>query len=332
MEGADFASGTAFLFAGENPIQSGVAPGTIEARRAAVIRGQVLRRDGSPLPGVGITAKDHPELGRTLSRADGWFDLAVNGGGQLTLDYRRDGYLPAQRQLDTPWADFAHAPEAVLLPLDSAATTIDLANASEIQVARGNPVSDADGQRQATLLIPPGTGATLTLADGSQQPLDTLTVRATEYTVGENGPQSMPGPLPPTSGYTYAVELSADEALAAGAKRVDFDRPLPFYVDNFLDFPVGEAVPLGWYDYDRAAWIAADNGRVIQTLAITDGLAGIDGDGDGLADDAAQLAELGIDDAERARLAQLYTPRQEPVAGIDHPLHAVGLQLALWSI
>ena len=317
LETADFASGVRFLFEGANPIQSGVAPGTIETRRAAVVRGRVLRRDGSPLPGVEITVKDHPELGRTLSRADGWFDLAVNGGGLLTLDYRRDGYLPAQRQLDTPWQDFAHAPEAVLLPLDSAATVIDLATATGIQVARGNPVSDADGQRQATLLVPPGTRATLTLPDGSQQPLDTLTVRATEYTVGENGPTAMPAPLPAASGYTYAVELSADEALAAGASRVTFDRPLPVYVDNFLGFPTGETVPAGWYDFERAAWLPSDDGRIIELLAANGGegieeeeegggMAVLDVDGSGQPAGPDALAELGITDEERTTLAALY--------------------------
>jgi len=29
--------------------------------------------------------------------------MAVNGGGMLTLDYRKSGYLPAQRQVKVPW-------------------------------------------------------------------------------------------------------------------------------------------------------------------------------------------------------------------------------------
>ena len=47
----------------------------------------------------------------------------------------------------------------------------------------------------------------------------------------------MPGELPPTSGYTYAVELSVDEAVEAGATEVRFDEPVITYVENFLDFP-----------------------------------------------------------------------------------------------
>ena len=45
-------------------------------------------------------------------------------------------------------------------------------------------------------------------------------------------------------------------------------------------------------------------------VAITGGLADLDLDGDGLADDAAALAALGITDAEREELATLYTPGQ----------------------
>ena len=117
----------------------------------------------------------------------------------------------------------------------------------------------------------------------------------------------MPGPLPPTSGYTYAVELSVDEAIAAGAKRVDFSQALPVYIDNFLDFPVGGIVPVGWYDREKAAWIPSDNGRIVKVLGIdAQGLAQLDTEDNGQAADATGLAELGITDAERARLARLY--------------------------
>jgi len=302
------AAATQFLYSGPNPVQTGVQPGTIETKRAAVLRGRVLDRQNQPLSGVAVTIKGHAEFGQTQSRADGGYDLAVNGGGYLTLDYRKDGHLPAQRQINAPWQDYAVVDDVVLVALDSQVTAVDLSNASTAHLARGSPVADADGARQATLLFPAGTQAAMTLADGSTQPLSALHVRATEYTVGGNGPQAMPGPLPPSSGYTYAVELSADEAVAAGAKTVNFDRPLPVYVDNFLHFPVGQAVPAGWYDRDRAAWVPSDNGRVVQILSIDGGLARLDGDGDGQPDDAAQLAALGVTAEEQAQLAGLYAP------------------------
>ena len=168
-------------------------------------------------------------------------------------------------------------------------------------------LQDSDGTRQATLLVPQGTTAQMVMPDGSTQPLTTLSVRATEYTVGPNGPKAMPAELPPTSGYTYCVELTADEALSAGAVDVRFEQPLYFYVEDFIGFPVGGAVPAGYYDKQRGQWVASENGRVIRILSITGGMAEIDTDGDGIADSG-----LGITDAERQQLANLYpqTPKQ----------------------
>ena len=68
----------------------------------------------------------------------------------------------------------------------------------------------------------------------------------TEYTVDANGPASMPAPLPPSSAYTYAIELKAEEAaIKRNGKDLIFDPPVPFYINNFLKFPVGTVVPVG---------------------------------------------------------------------------------------
>ncbi len=301
----------AFLYQGANPVQRGVDAGAIDPVRVAVLRGRVLDRDGAPLPGVTVTIHDQPQFGHTLSRADGLFDLAVNGGGRVIVNFDKPGYLPAQRVVETPWQDFAPAPDVVLLEPDGEVTTVDLSGATALlQVARGSVVSDADGSRRATLMFPAGTRAELVLPDGDVQTLATLHVRATEYTVGGQGPAAMPGTLPPGSAYTYAVEYSVDEAIAAGAREVRFDRPVTAYVENFMDFPVGGAVPAGWYDRARAAWIPAPNGRVIRVLSVNAGLAMLDIDGSGAPAGIEALAVLGIDDDERRALAELYPAGQ----------------------
>src|SRR5262245_4062953 len=210
----DLVSATAFLYTGSQPVQPGVAAGTIVPQRTAVLRGQVRTRDGAPLAGVTITIVGHREYGSTLTRADGLFDMVVNGGGFLTVRYEKAPYLPVQRQVQTPWQDYVWLPEVVMLPYDAQRTTIDLTAATGIQVAQGSVQTDADGTRQATLLFTPGTQATMVLPDGSSRALTTVGVRATEYTVGPNGLAAMPAALPPTSAYSYAVELSADEAMA----------------------------------------------------------------------------------------------------------------------
>lgn len=176
---------TEFLYQGANPVQYGVEEGTIGARRAAVVKGHVRGRSGSPLDSVMITILEHPEYGYTFTRSDGAFDLAVNGGGTLTLRYQNDAYLPAQRQVAVPWQDYAVADSVVMVPLDPAVTTIDFSD--PVEVARGSVESDTDGSRQATLLFARGTVATMALPDGSTQELASLDVRATEYTVGPGG-------------------------------------------------------------------------------------------------------------------------------------------------
>ncbi len=290
---ADLKTATSFLYSGENPIQTGVDPETIEAKRAAVIKGKVLNKSEQPLPGVKITVLGHPEYGYTISRADGQFDMAVNGGGLLTVKYERTGFLSAQRKVNIPWQDFSGVPDVILIPVDSQVTAITT-NSQDGQVARGSVISDERGQRQGTIFFPPGT-QTVGLAGA------TIHVRATEFTVGVNGPKTMPATLPPTSGYTYCVELSADEA-----ESVQFNQPIYAYVENFINFPVGGIVPSGYYDQAKGVWVPSENGRVIKIIGINNGLADIDVTGNGQAADAQALSNLGFADVERQRLATTY--------------------------
>src|SRR5690606_22341911 len=119
-------------------------------------------------------------------------------------------------------------------------TEIELDAAStDYQVAQASVSSDDDGERQATLLIPPGVQAVMRHADGSLELMEQMHVRLTEFTVGEEGPSAMPATLPTNTAYTYAFEVNADEAVAAGAPEIEFSEPLVFYVENFRDFPAG---------------------------------------------------------------------------------------------
>jgi hypothetical protein len=298
------ATSTEFLYTGDNPIQVGVSSGTIKTDYVAVLRGKIIDRAGAALPGATVTVLGHPEYGSTKSRADGMFDMAVNGGGSITLTYEKDGYLTVQRQVNTPWQDWAVVDDAVMIPLDAKVTTVDL-TAPVMQVAQGPVVTDESGPRQATLLFPAGTTAEKVNPDGTTEPLTIMKVRATEYTVGPKGPESMPGALPPTSGYTYAVELSADEAL--DAKTVKFSKPMSFYVDNFLHFPVGGKVPVGYYDRERGVWVPSQNGKIVKVLSATGDLAELDIDGSDTPATSDALLALGVTEDERRELAKLYT-------------------------
>jgi RHS repeat-associated protein len=319
---------TRFLYQGSNPIQTGVDTTMMNAVRAAVIRGRVLQRNGQPLPGVTVSILNHPEFGQTLSRKDGMYDVAVNGGGLLTVNLAKQGYLTAQRQVNTPWQSYAYIDSVILVQLDSQVTVVKLGDS--ISVARGSVVTDERGSRQGTLMFKPGTQATMKIVkyafqpvnscgisqlikvpiDTDTVPLDSLSVRITEYTVGQNGPQAMPAMLPPMSGYTYCVELSADEAIDSGANTIDFSKPVANYVENYRNFPVGTAVPAGYYDKSKGEWIAMEDGIVIEILDTTEGIASIDMSGSGVAASRASLDSVGIDSLEQMKLATLYLPGQ----------------------
>lgn len=297
---------TRFLYEGPDPIQTDVAPGVIEDKRVAVLRGKVLGRSGEPLSGVTVRAHGHPEYGTTMTRADGQFDLAVNGGGTVTLAYEKAGYMPVHRAIETPWRDYRWLPDVAMTRYDERVTRIDLDADEPVQTARGTTVTDADGERTATVMFPASVTAEMVLPDGSREALETLDVRATEYTVGPDGPDAMPGELPPASAYTYAVELSVDQALEAGARSVEFSEPVPFYVENFLEFPVGIDVPTGYYDRDEARWVASNDGRIVKILDISGSKAILDVTGSGVAATDSELSVLGIDGEELKELARIY--------------------------
>ncbi len=301
----DFASSTAFLYSGANKIQFGVTPGAIDAPRSTVVRGKVTDPAGAPLGGVVVDAPQHQELGYTVTRADGRYDIVINGGASTLFRYTQPGRIEVQRWVPAPAGQYAVADDVAMVA-ESATATVVTDGSPSIQVARGDAVADDRGARRSTLLVPPSEDAKLVLADGSIQDLSSVTIHATEFTVGSLGHNAMPAELPTNTGYTYAVEFSADEAAAVGARTVTFSKPLIHYLENFLGFPVGTPIPNGYYDRSSGQWQAVPGGTVIRLTAITAGKADVDVDGDGIADTGTALTDLGIDDTERTTLAGLY--------------------------
>jgi hypothetical protein len=179
-----------------------------------------------------------------------------------------------------------------------------------MQVAQGTSQTDSSGTRQATLFFQPGTTATMTLPDGSTQTLSSGHVRATEYSVGANGPSALPGTLPTTDAYAYSVNFRFDEAQQVGATNVQFNKPVISYTPNFLSWPVGLVLPSLYLDHKTGHWVDGPTGRVIKILSVTAGKADLDVDGTGTAATAATLAALGVTDAELQQLATTYAVGQ----------------------
>lgn len=70
--------------------------------RSAVIRGRVVTSMNMGLVGVRVSTST-PLEGFTLTRDDGWFDLMVNGGGAITLQFGRSPFRPQSIIVQVPW-------------------------------------------------------------------------------------------------------------------------------------------------------------------------------------------------------------------------------------
>ncbi|MBI5710367.1 MAG: hypothetical protein HZC42_08710 [Candidatus Eisenbacteria bacterium] len=294
-----------FLYTNGNPpLQDSVQVDSIKAALAAVVHGKVTARDFGPLPNVVVRVLGHDAFGRTTTRADGCFDLVVNGGARLTLRFTRDGYLEAQRQVEPAWQEYALVDSVALIGKTSRRSVVDLSGG---QVARGRFQTDANGDRDLQMYFRQNTVARVARGSGDTASFSAVRVRATEYTVGSGGRYAMPAFLPPASAYTYCANFSLDEAdsiaraLGQLAPDVRFTNPVTTYVRNFLHLPVGAAVPSGYYDRQAGQWKAGRDGCVIRILSTAGGMATVDSSGDGQPDTLA-----GMDAAERTRLAQQY--------------------------
>lgn len=67
-----------------------------------MVRGRVVTSLGTGLMGVRVSTSINLE-GFTLTRDDGWFDLLVNGGGAVTLQFGRSPFKPQSHIVFVPW-------------------------------------------------------------------------------------------------------------------------------------------------------------------------------------------------------------------------------------
>jgi len=256
---------------------------TLEAydpQRFSVVTGLVRAADGAAVADVTVSILKQPQYGSAKTDGSGQFGIPVEGGGELTVVYQKPGFLTVHRRLYVGWNAVVAAQTVEMTASDPAATTV-VFDGSPVTVVthRSSVVTDAFGTRSCTLVFAGDNRAYEVDAAGSVlRQLSAVTVRATEYvSVG-----SMPAELPAASAYTYCAEMAVE-----GCDRVRFDRPVVLWVDNFLGFGVGEAVPAGTYDRDKGVWTALSNGRVVKLLD-TDGngrIDALDADGDDSPDD-----------------------------------------------
>ena len=251
-----------------------------DPKRFSLITGLVHDINQLPLPGVTITVHRHAQYGSVTTDDRGRFSIPVEGGGTLTVVYQKQGLIPAQRKVSVPWNDNVIAETVVMITEDPVATTLTFdGNADTVVTHKSEDVVDNSGSRAVTMVFSGDNKAYLVDEKGNDvQELTTITTRATEYQT----PQTMPARLPANSAFTYCAELSVD-----GAQRVRFEQPVTTFIDNFLGFPVGSIVPVGYYDRDKGIWVPSENGVVVQLMDTdTNGVVdALDADGDGAPDD-----------------------------------------------
>ena len=103
---AGFFSKVRFLIEGDKSVQSYSKPESYDERRAAVIRGRVVTASQEGIIGVRVSvdkSRGASNYGFTLTRPGGWFDLLVNGGGAVTLQFQRSPFKPLTRTSYIPW-------------------------------------------------------------------------------------------------------------------------------------------------------------------------------------------------------------------------------------
>ncbi len=299
-----------FLYTGDDPVQKDLDPDDIEKHRFAVVKGSVSDIDGNPLRDVRVSVKGHPEFGHTLTRFDGKYDLVVNGGGHLVLHYERDGYLSADRVASTNWLDYTIIPEVGMLERSQRLTRAAPAFTPSVE---GDRVKDDFGERQPVVVFRPLTKATALSHDGSREPLEAFELAITEYPyeVPEarfpgQSKRFMPGARFDDNSLHYSLDFAVRKADGALAERVEFNRPVAIYVENFLGLPVGLPVRTEYYNSLTSRWETEFEGLVIEIVGVDDGIAAIDANGDGEAESRSTLEKLGWFEEELAEIVQRY--------------------------
>ncbi|KAK0414638.1 hypothetical protein QR680_011539 [Steinernema hermaphroditum] len=113
---ANFYQRTRFLVQPDS-VQSYADERQFNESRVAVIRGRVVTDAGAPLTGVRVSDVDHPLYGFTLTRSQdggGAFDLMVNGGGHVTLQFMRQPFERLEKTFAVAWNRIVYVGDVVM--------------------------------------------------------------------------------------------------------------------------------------------------------------------------------------------------------------------------
>ncbi|KAH9517406.1 Teneurin-2 [Dermatophagoides farinae] len=116
----------------DGSVQSYAQKDVYSPKRAAVIRGQVVSKEFNGLIGIRVSVVNDLKYGFTLTRSDGWFDILVNGGGIITLQFQRNPFYPIKKSIYVEWNDITVIQNPIVMylgpsqsPSHSSSTTIN---------------------------------------------------------------------------------------------------------------------------------------------------------------------------------------------------------------
>ncbi|XP_073995971.1 teneurin-a transmembrane protein isoform X3 [Rhodnius prolixus] len=124
-------------------------------RRVSVMRGQVLSPQGLGIVGIRVSVDRDSRFGFTLTRAGGWFDVLVNGGGAVTLQFQRSPFKPMTRTVFVPWNQIVVLAPITMQLSDDSDMFRENPTPAALSLGIGNPIHNAPCMdHDETLLMP----------------------------------------------------------------------------------------------------------------------------------------------------------------------------------
>ena len=275
-------------------------PEAFDTTRYSLVRGTVLDDEGDPVEGAEISIIKHDEYGTVATNGDGEFTIPVNGGTWVMVQAAAPGFTSGQRGAEVPWNDIKVLRPFELVPFNPVQTAVFMDGDPDLVLTHANMNED----RPVIVALKGDNIAAGLTEDGEEVLTDNLVISATLY----KDPTEMPALLPPTTEFTYCVELKAE-----GYSDVAFADPVILWVPDDMGFDVGDVVPTGYFDRDEGVWKSMNDGKVVQLLDLDDDsiVDAIDADGDGLPDDLDQDGDLsdeilGIDTVPEAAPGDIF--------------------------
>ncbi len=180
---------------------------------------------GLPLSEVSITAADI--TGEIRTDSQGFFSFPVSEflphipAKEVLLTAEKQGFTYAQRKVVVRSRVDVIVDNIYLVPRDTLTTTI-------------TPEGGVATNSGSNIILEFPAGAV-------DAPIE---VNITEF----DSSKELPTPLPETSHFTFAADFLPDGTV--------FNQPVHLKVENFLGFPPGIPVPVGYYDKNIGAWKA----------------------------------------------------------------------------